>query len=196
MKYVKEGFKLYLWQILLIVISIVLVMIFFPIATGKPFYVSLMTAIIYVAVMYNKVWHIGVKDSRCIPNFYPEKSAPVIISVVLTVLPLLFLIMRIAAPDLIVWDMPFVKGESDFFIKGCVFSGFFDFLYRLWYFAFAAFIPNGNIFVYVLMLFVVPIIVFLAYFLGVKRFSVADFIYQNVVYRGKNNEKRKKKFFN
>ena len=196
MKYVKMGLKLYLWQILLIVISIVLVMVFFPIARDNPFWVSLMTAIIYVAVMYNKVWHIGGKDSRCIQGYYPDKYAPLIISLVLAVVPVVLLVMRLALPNTVLWDMPFVKGEVDFFIKDCVMSGFFDFLYRLWYFPFAAFIPNGNILVYVLMLFVVPVIVFVAYFIGVKRFSVADFIYQNIIYRGKKGEKNTKRFSN
>ena len=191
MKYIKTGLKLYLYQIIIILISVIISVAFFNMSQDKPWGISLITSAIFCITVYSTVWNVGKKDSRNIPGFYPDKSAPVIISAVATVIPVVLLLIRLIAPNSFPLNLPFLNGEIDFILLNCKVTGTPDWIYRLWYFFFAAFVPTNNIFAYFAEILVLPVVSFLAYYIGVKRLSLSEYIYANIFFNGKGKTAQK-----
>ena len=194
MKYIKTGLKLYLYQMTVMLVSLIITVLMFSMAQDKPWAVSLITSIIFCLTVYVTVWNVGKKDSRKIPGFYPDKSAPVIISATASVIPVVLLLIRLIAPSIWKINLPFLTGEYDFLLLNCKIIGTPDWIYRLWYFPFAAFVPTGNIPAYIAELFPLPVLTFLGYYFGLKRMNLAEYIYANIFFNGggKNAEKMRK----
>ncbi len=186
MKIFKLVAGLYVNQIFIIVISWILTYPLFNIARTMPMAFSAITSAIYLVFMYSYAWNIGYRDARKIPGYMPSRQVPIKVSLYSAILPVLLLLIRVFFPDIWASENPFLTGETDLIVLNCKTMGTPDFLYRLWYFPFAAFVPTGNLTAYILELFPLPIIVFAGYYTGLKRFSISYFLRSKIVY--KNNK--------
>lgn len=193
MKIFKASVRIYLTQFTIMLISLVMVIGLFSLAQKHPYIFSSITTAMYLISMYSINWNIGRSDSRKIPGYFPDKKVPVKVAIATAVLPIIFLIIRMAAPNIWQINLPFMNGEYDFFITGCKVNGTPDLIYRLWYFPFAAFVPCGKYFAYIAELFILPIIVFVGYNVGLTRFSVFEYLYARVVFSSKSDSKKESK---
>ena len=182
MKILKASLKLYVNHFISLLIFLVMFVPMFETAEKNPKLFSGITAIIYIAIAYGVAWNTGAKDARRIDGYHPSWNVPVAISAVTVVVPLALLVLLIVAPDLWYADLPFLRGDVDFFIGGFRFSGTPDFIFRMWYVHFAAFIPNGNILAYVFALLVLPVIIFAGYGVGLTKFKIFEFLYAKLVF--------------
>lgn len=192
MKTFKAVMRIYRNQLIMIFLSVFLILPLFTLADKLPWLFSLITSLVYALTMYSSAWHVGERDSRKIPGYFPDKTMPVKMAAFTAVVPIVLLILRLAAPDLWAVNLPFMKGDIDFFVMGCRIEGTPDFIFRIWYFMFAAFVPSGNIAAYIAQMFVLPILIFAGYYVGLKKFSLAEFLYARVVF-SKNPEEAKGK---
>ncbi len=192
-KALKAASKIYIRHLILVFITIFMVIALFSVAQKHPYLFSAITTFIYAAAMYGTCWHIGHDDSRKIPGFFPDKTIPVKVAALTAVVPIILLIIRVAAPDIWYIDIPIVKGESDFFIAGCIIKGTPDMIYRIWYLPFASFVPCGNFALYIAEMFVLPVLIFTGYYVGLTRFSILEFISTKLVYENKNKQNKKAK---
>lgn len=191
MKIFKATMSLYLNQIFTIIISLFLVFPFYKVVRSKPMIFSAVTVLIYFMFMYSYSWNVGYRDGRKIPGYMPDKNVPVKLSVYTAILPVCLLLFRLIAPNALSSDILFLKGESDFFLLGCRTVGVPDFFYRLWFFPFAAFVPTGNILAYILELFILPVVIFAGYFVGLKRFSIMAFLKKKLIFAEDTKKKQR-----
>lgn len=190
-KALKAASKIYIRHLILVFITIFMVIALFSVTQKHPYLFSGITTLIYAAAMYGTCWHIGHDDSRKIPGSFPDKTIPVKVAVLTAVVPIILLIIRVAAPDIWPIDIPLVKGECDFFIAGCIVKGTPDMIYRIWYLPFASFVPCGNFALYIAEMFVLPVLIFTGYYVGLTRFSILEFISTKLVYENKNKQNKK-----
>ncbi len=189
MKVFKASVSLYLNHISAALASVFLAVAFYDIAQNRPFIFSLVTTLIYVGALYSAAWRIGRRDGRNIPGFETDIMMPVRLSVFTSIIPLVLLVLRLVLPDILPLEVGFVNGKQDFIVGGCRVIGTPDMIYRIWFFHFASFVSCGNIFAYIAELFVLPIIIFIGYYVGVSKFSISDWLYSKVVFSGrKDNE--------
>lgn len=192
MKIFKVGMLVYLIHIGTVFLTLMMLLPLGEFAADKPIWFSVITVIIYTIFIYNVLWKAGARDARKIKGFYPDKTLPLKVSVFTVIVPLVLLGMRIFAPNLWYVDVPMFRGETDFFIKGMIFSGVPDFLFRLWELPFGAFIPSGNIVLYALSLLYMPIIIFASYHIGLKRFRIVEYLYVKIVFSKNAGDKLRK----
>ncbi len=185
MKIFKASISIYMNHIVTAMASLFLGLAFHEIAKERPFLFSFITTLIYVVAMYMATWRVGRRDGRNIPGFVPDKMMPVRLSLIVTAVPFVLLVLSIALPDTAVYES---LRESDFILSGCRVRGIFDVLYRAWYFHFAAFVPCGNLFAYIAELFVLPVIIFAGYYVGVSKFSISEWLYSKIVFTDKRNK--------
>lgn len=188
MKAFKAGIRIYGHHLSVVLFSIFLVIPFFSIASKLPFLFSFVTVLLYILVLYPLGWNYGKMDSRNIEGFYPDYKFPFKASVISIIIPVILLLIRIAFPDIWHIDIPFVNGETDFFLTGVKLSGTTDMIFKIWYFPLCAFLSNGNIFIYFIWIFFQPALFIVGYFLGLKRFSLMSVFLSKVVY---NKDKKK-----
>ncbi len=162
----KAGMRVYLNQFLAVIITVILIVPLLSMAQKLPWLFSGITTWIFVAMVYSTMWRVGARDARRIPGFFPTRKHRLSFRFIVTVLPVCLLILRLAAPGIWRVDLPFMKGEVDFFIGGLKIEGTTDFILRLWYLPLAAFVPTGSIFAYAAQMIVVPAVVFEGYFVG------------------------------
>ena len=141
--------------------------------------------------MYSYAWNTGYRDARRIPGYEPSLKTPLKISVFTMIVPIILLVIRIVLPDIWVSNIPVISGEADFFVLGCRALGTPDFLYRFWFFHLAAFVPNGNLLLYIIELFFLPILFFIGYFVGVRRFSISAFLREKIVFSNGSSKNSK-----
>lgn len=191
MKIFKLTLMTYLNHIFGILISVFMGFPLYNLAQKFPILFSLITTAIYTLFIYSYAWNIGYRDARRIPGYEPSLKTPLMISVFTMLVPIALLVIRLISPDIWASKIPVIAGEADFFALGCRTSGTPDFLYRFWFFHLAAFVPNGNLFLYVAELFFLPILFFIGYCVGVTRFSISAFLRKNIVFKGSNQNKNR-----
>ncbi len=191
MKILKAVSKIYAIHIIVFLISVFLMVGMFGFAESSPVLFSLITSVLYVLFMYSTAWNVGIKDARNIPGYHPDKFVPLKISVYTAIVPVALLALRVIAPELWNADFPFLKGEVDFFIGGFRIYGMTDFIFRMWYLCFAGLVPSGNIFAYVLQIFALPIVIFVGYFVGIRKFSIFEYLYARLVFSSKDDDKKR-----
>ncbi len=191
MKIFKLSMRFFVCQIALILLSVTCFIFFYGISQSNPHLFSLITVLIYFAVMYSAAWKAGVADSRKIPGYYPDMKLPLWLGLTTLIIPVILYIIRFAFPDIWKLDYPFINGEYDFFVAGCRVYGTPDMLFRAWYFPIVSFIPDSNPVAYFIVMFILPAIIFLGYKVGLTRFSVTEFLYAKLVFKkdGKNPDK-------
>ena len=188
MKLFKNTLSIYIRHIGTALLSVIIAMALYRLAEDNPLIFSSITALIYIIVIYSTSWNMGKMDSRKIPGYYPNPKMPIYLSLFTAIVPIILLVIRMAAPNTMPLDIPVTQGTVDFWVRGCKIFGTPDFLYRLWYFPFAAFIPSGNVFVYFAMIFVSPILIFAGYYVGLTRFNIMSFLYSKIVFTGKDKD--------
>lgn len=192
MKYVKPSLKLYANHL---IIWFIFLLVFVPIsgvAEKKPIMFSSVLAIIYIAIAYSTAWKAGFMDARKIQGYYPTVKTPVILSLITAVLPVILLVIYITVPNLWESDVAFLCGEADFFIGGMRFYNTPDCMFRLWFLNYGALIPNGNLFAYIIAVFILPVIIFAGYTVGTKRFKITEFIYAKAIFDGEEKSQNSK----
>lgn len=190
MKAFKFAGSICLRHLIGIGIAIIMIMPFYAMAENQQYLFSGITAAVAIALVYSCGWRYGFRDARKIKGFEPDKTLPVKASLIYTALPLIFIAVWLAAPDFLRADIPFMRGDTEFFIKDCYINGTPDFIYRMWQLAFAGFIPSGNAAAYFAMLIIDPVCVFIGYCVGLKRFSVMEYISAKLVFSSSDGGKR------
>lgn len=190
MKAFKAGMRIYLNQLLVILITIILIVPLLSMAQNLPYLFSAITTVIYGMMMYSVAWNVGVRDARNIPGFRPDIKVPLKISLITAIVPVILLVLKLALPDIWAVDLPFMKGEVDFFIRDLKIEGTTDFIFRMWYLPLAAFVPTDSLFATVAQMFVLPAIIYVGYLVGLQRFSLFEYLYARVVFsdNGKNGK--------
>lgn len=196
MKLGKAVAKLYLYHILFIFISLFLIVPLWTLVEKAPVVYSGLTGIIYVIAMYSVGWNCGKLDSRKIPGFYPNPKFPLIAAGIALIIPVILLIFRLAFPDALPLNLPFVNGEYDFFLSGNQLAGTPDLIFKTWYFPLEAFLGNGNIAAYILIMLVQPVFFIAGYFVGLTKFRVMDVLMDKMVYSKKKQQQNQKSPWN
>ena len=197
MKIFKLSMRFLVCQLVLIVVSVSCVIPFYNMSQNNPYMFSLITGLIYFAVMYSASWRMGRADSRKIPGFFPDMKLPLWVGLTTLIIPVVLYIIRFAFPDIWKLSFPFLDGSVDFFVTGCKVYGTPDMIFRTWYFYFARFIPNSNPVAYFIVMLVLPAIIFAGYRVGLTRFSVTEYLYAKLVFKkdeknpGKEDKLRK-----
>ena len=193
MKLFKLTMNIYGKHLISILLTAMMITMFYAMAEKKAILFSLLSGLIYAALCYSAAWRYGSRDARRIQGFYPDRSLPVKASLLAMILPLAMIMLRIFSPDIWAVDLPFMKGETEFFIGGLKIYGTPDFIYRMWQLPLAGFIPSGNIVVYFLVLLIEPIFVCLGYEVGLRRFSIMEYVSAKLVFSQKASDGKNKK---
>ena len=189
MKIFKLTMMTYVNHIFGILIAVFIGFPLYNVAQKFPVLFSLITTVIYILFMYSYAWNTGYRDARRIPGYEPNVKIPLMISAFTMIVPIVLLGIRIVLPDIWASNIPVIAGEADFFVLGCKASGTPDFLYRFWFLHLAGFVPNDNLILYIAELFFLPMLFFIGYYVGVKRFSISAFLREKIVFAGKNDKK-------
>ncbi len=188
MKLLKSTISIYINHILAVLASLFLGLAFYETAQNKPLLFSAITLLIYIITLYMAAWRIGRRDGRNIPGFKPDIKMPLKVSVITAIVPMILLVFRLVLPDVLTIGYDFANGAQDFLVGGCLVVGTPDLIYRVWFFHLAAFVPCGNIFAYIAELFVLPVIIFAGYYVGVSKFSISEWLYSKIVFTDKRNK--------
>lgn len=188
-KILKVGIFTYLIHISTVFLTFMMLLPLAGFAGEKPMAFSAITSVIYAVFMYNLLWKTGEKDARKIKGFYPDKTFPLKVSLFTAIVPLALLGIRIFVPDLWRIDVPMYRGEASFFIKGLTASGVPDFIFKIWNLHLGAFIPADNIFAYALSLLYLPFIIFVSYYIGLKRFRIVEYLYIKLMFKSGKEDK-------
>ncbi len=191
MKIFKLTLMTYINHIFAIFISVFAGFPLYNLAQKFPVLFSLITTVIYIMFMYSYAWNTGYRDARRIPGYEPNLRTPLMTSIFTMIVPILLLSIRIVLPDIWSSNIPVIAGETDFFVSGCRALGTPDFLYRFWFFHLAGFVSNGNLLLYIAELFFLPILFFIGYYVGVRRFSISAFLRKSIVFKERNRENKK-----
>ncbi len=183
MKIFKLSMRFFVCQIGLVLLSVTCFLFFYGTSQNNPHLFSTITGLIYFGVMYSAAWKAGVADSRKIPGYYPDMKLPLWIGLTTLIIPVILYIIRFAFPDIWKLDFPFLDGSYDFFVAGCRVYGTPDMIFRGWYFPFVSFIPDSNPVAYFIVMFILPVIIFAGYRVGLTRFSVTEYIYAKLVFK-------------
>ena len=105
MKAFKAGMRIYLNQLLVILITIILIVPLLSMAQNLPYLFSAITTVIYGMMMYSVAWNVGVRDARNIPGFRPDIKVPLKISLITAIVPVILLVLKLALPD--IWAVDF-----------------------------------------------------------------------------------------
>lgn len=190
MKILKFAGNICLRHLIGIAVSIIMLMPLYAMAENQQFLFSGITAVIAIALVYSCGWHYGFRDARKIKGFTPDKSLPIKSSLIYSILPFAFIIVWLVAPDFMRANIPIMNGDTEFFIKGCFINGTPDFIYRIWQIAFCGFIPSGNAFAYFVVLLIEPVSVYIGYCVGLKRFSIMEYISAKIVFSSSDKDKK------
>lgn len=187
LKVLKLSFGLYMRHLVGVLFAFLLA---FPLVglLDHPYLFGGITAIILLALVYSGGWHAGFRDARKIPGFYPDKKLPVKAAVLFFILPFLLYLLRVFFPAIFPAAFPVTNGTYQFFLLGNFTYGTPDFIYKLWFFPLNAFMGNGNLLLYGIMLFIEPLIAILGYNIGLTRFSILGFLQQKIVYTNKKTK--------
>ena len=160
--------------------------------SGQTVWYSVITAAIYLIMMYSVAWRIGYADSRKIPGYFPDRRLPRLISGFVSIIPAALLIFRL------VWSKPVpdswflsnvINGDHSFLLSNNYISGLADFIYKLWYIPFAAFLTGNSILVFLLLLLVLPAVICIGYETGIRRFQILDKVYGLLLFQNKDKKK-------
>lgn len=193
MKILKFAGNICLRHLIGIAVSVILIIPLYAMAENQQYLFSGITAAIAIALVYSCGWRYGFRDARKIKGFSPDKGLPIKSSLIYTILPLIFIVVWLIAPDFLRADIPVMRGDTEFFIKGCFINGTPDFVYRIWQIAFSGFIPSGNAFAYFAALLIEPIFVYIGYCVGLRRFSIMEYISAKIVFSSSSDNKKKKR---
>lgn len=194
-KLYKVVLKQFLFHLLNIFIAIFLIVPLWTLFNHSQIGYSILTALIYCITMYSIGWNCGNLDARKIPGYYPEPKFPLIAAGLGLIIPIILLIMKYAFPDIWHTNLPFMIGETEFLFSGNRVSGTTDFIFKLWYFPFEAFISGRGVAAAVAIMLVQPIMLIAGYFVGTTRFRMIEAALGKLVYekrRQKNENKNGK----
>lgn len=186
-KLVKAVVKQFLYHLLNICIAVFLIMPMWKLFEKSQTAYSIITGWIYFGTMYSIGWNFGDRDARRIPGYYPDKKFPFAAAALGLIVPVIFLIMRFALPDIWHSNLPFITGENEFLFSGNRLHGTTDFIFRMWYFPLEAFISSGSAAACVSIIFVQPAALIAGYFVGLKRFRIVEFLLTKMVFSKKRN---------
>ncbi|MEG1441115.1 MAG: hypothetical protein RSC29_00480 [Oscillospiraceae bacterium] len=196
MKVFKATINFYLYHIIGIVISIVLIFPLIKLVTENPIWFSVITTVVYMMMMYSIAWNIGNLDARKIPGYFPNYKLPLYITGFTLIIPVALFIYRIG------FNAPFeggnefmrelINGKYTLMLGGNHTSGLADFIYKMWFFPFEGFLGNNNMLLYTLVLFILPVLINIGYAVGLKRFSIMGKLMGSLVYKKKVEERRQK----
>lgn len=183
MKVLKAVLKLYLYHIIIMVVIFVSMGPLWFFLDRFPVLYSALTSVAYGCTVYSVGWNYGKMDGRKIPGSYPEPKFPIKVSIFASILPLILLLFRFLAPDLITTDVPLLQGEFDFLLTGSRLNGVVDLIFKSWYFVFGVFLGNGRFVTYLLAVLILPILFTSGYFVGLTRFKLLDVIAEKLVFK-------------
>ena len=175
MKLLRAFGKVTIHNLLLIIVSIFLVAPLNKLAESLPVIFSLITAIIYICTMYSLGWGFGYMDARNIPGYYPNKTFPVKISLLCSIIPIILIILKVYCPD--IWRTNFPVGTCDMICK-------------FWFFPFGAFLKNDNILAFIIVFLIQPIFIYIGYIVGLTRFNISEKLFGFILF-AKNGKQRK-----
>ena len=190
MKLFKVVLKQYLFHLLNIFISVLLMAPLWVLFDRVQNAYSAVTAIIYCMTMYSIGWNCGNLDGRKIPGYFPNFKFPFIAAGLGIIIPIILLILRFALPNIWQVDLPFITGETDFLFKGNNLHGMTDFIFRMWYFPFEAFLVSGSAVVCTAIIFVQPVMLTAGYFVGIKRFRMTEALFTKLVYEKRTQKEQ------
>lgn len=196
MKLSKAFVKLFLYHLLFIFLSVFLIVPCWTLVEKAPYVYSALTALIYGCAVYSIGWNYGKLDARKIPGFYPDKKFPVQVGLLGCIIPVLLLLLRVVFPDIWPINLPFVNGQTEFFLTGNHFQGTTDMIYKLWFFPFEAFLGNGRMATYILAIFVQPVLLIAGYLVGLTKFRILDTLVGKLVYAKKKEKQYQKSPWN
>ena len=156
------------------------IQLFFGNLTNKIGLTGIICALIYIGAVYSVGWNQGKRDSRKITGVSPDVKSNALAGLCLSGITLILLIIRvavfhIAAGGVVTADKP-----------GSLLAA--DVIYRLWNYPFVEFMQSGTLFSYIVPA-VLPFVIYtLAYIFGVKRFSLADDVFRNIIYKKENKK--------
>ena len=190
MKLLRAFGKVIIHNLLLIIVSIFLVAPLNKLAESFPAIFSMITSIIYICTMYSLGWIFGFKDARKIPGYYPDKTFPVKVSLLCSVIPIILIVLKVFCPDIWSTNFPVANGEMDFFLAGNRFYGTCDMLCKIWFFPFGAFLKNDSILAFIAIFLIQPIFIYIGYIVGLTRFDIKEKLFGFILF-SKNDKKRK-----
>ena len=190
MKLLRAFGKVTIHNLLLIIVSIFLVAPLNKLAESLPVIFSLITAIIYICTMYSLGWGFGYMDARNIPGYYPNKTFPVKVSLLCSIIPIILIILKVYCPDIWRTNFPVANGEMDFFLAGYRLHGTCDMICKFWFFPFGAFLKNDNILAFIVVFLIQPIFIYIGYIVGLTRFNISEKLFGFILF-AKNGKKRK-----
>ncbi len=187
-KVLKTSFKLYLYHIFCVILAVLLLFPLFNFSQEKPYLFSIITTLIYIPTLYSIIWQVGRADSRKIPGFYPDKRVPLAVTGVTLIIPALLILLSLALKIKVADGAYFadvINGSSPFIFADNYINGVFDFLIKIWYIPFEAFLKNDSVLSFLLVLIIKPLIIFIGYELGVKRIQPDIKFLNNLIYKDK-----------
>ena len=187
MKAFQFALRLYLRHLIGILLGFLLAFPFVGLL-DMPYLFGAITAIISLALIYSGGWNAGFRDARKIPGFYPDKILPVKAAVIFFIFPFVLYLLRVFFPTILPMDFPVTNGTYQFFLTGNYVSGTPDFIYKIWFFPYNAFMGNGNLLVYAFLLFVEPMVSIIGYHIGLTRFTILGFLHQKIVYTNRKTK--------
>lgn len=135
--------------------------------------------LIYASAIYLSGWNEGFRDSKKITGSMPDIPRAIKVALMATVLPVILLVLRVAAYHISGGAMtPFLQAT--------------DVIYRLYYFYFIQFMSSGSLVSYIIPIIIQPIIYVVGYMLGLKRIEMLGGFMTKFVYKPKDDTNNNK----
>lgn len=185
MRELKESIKI---TGLHIVVSLVSIILSFPFwfLTKYPYVYSGIFTAVYVIVIYNAGWTMGMRDSRKIGEYSPSVKRAVISGLLASVISVILFIFRVICPFIFPRIWAAAGAGFELVLTDHPVTVTADILYKLWFFPFSGFMGGGDFIGYLIPILIIPVVIFISYLFGLKKLSWFAKFYNKLVYKDKN----------
>lgn len=189
MRELKESIKITGLHIIVSLVSIILSFPFWFLTKYPYLYSGIFTAV-YIIVIYNAGWDMGMRDSRKIGEFNPSIKRAVLVGLLSSVISVILFIFRVICPFVFprIWSASGVGFElmlTDHPVTVIV-----DVLYKLWFFPCSGFMGKGDFIGYLLPILIIPVVTVISYLFGLKKISWFVKYYNKLVYKDKKKNNK------
>ena len=152
-------------------------MILFGALSEKIGITDICLVLLWIGAIYSVGWDKGKKDSRTLPGVYPDIKSNFLAGLFCSGITFVLLILRVAAFHISAGGQ--IGNDTGFLVAT-------DIIYRLWNFPCVGYIQSGSLLAYSVPVFVPVIVYTISYMIGLKRFSIAENILPDVIYKKKH----------
>lgn len=182
MRIIKEGLKITGFHLMISLISVILGFPFWYLVK-HPYIFSTIFTLVYISVIYTLGWDMGKRDSRRVGEFQPNLKRAIKTALFAQIISVALFAFRVICP--FIFEKVWTAAGAGFELRliDHPVTTVADLLYKLWFYPCFGFMGNGSFTGYLLPLFIIPVVIPIAYSMGVKKIAWFDKFYNKIMYK-------------